>query len=477
MPMIQQHRTGTNSFSAQPILTIILGVAIGWATSLITAIRHGYGISILLATLGVVISLFWIFKPWTARTRFDIFAPINLFVAFYFAIYGLGAINALYIYDFLLRGDASYFNWALLYVVLGLISFGWGYYSRIGYALEKVLPPLPTSWSPKKLRRAGVFLTLLSMGSVFYFMQTTGGVIHYLTNMFQVMLTSMQGWNFYLLLFMPLANIGLFMWYAYRVERGLRGFGFWLYLPVVLLLNFAQSRGQTLLVLASLLIIHHYLKARIKARQLLIFAVLGVAILLSAGIYREYTLWGEGALGNYRSLGDFFRYFVGHFDHFLSFMEVLKSIPDKFDYQFGRTMFLPILLKPLPRAVFPWKPPGTATLFMQTLYPEQLAAGFSRAPSILAELYLNFSVIGILAGLYILGALARTLYTYLKRDAQNKSVVVFYAYTVMSLFGFLRNDLQIALPGYLMFAVPLLLAIRLSYSPSGHSTTVSVGSK
>jgi len=475
--MIQQRQAGASNLGAQLMLTVILGVALGWVVLLITAARDGYGISILLATLGIIVSLFWIFKPWATRTRFDPFTPINLFVAFYLAIYGLGAINALYLYNFSLGDDASYFNWALLYVVLGLISFGWGYYSRLGYVLEKLLPPLPAFWSLRKLRRVGVFLTLLSVGSLFYFMQTTGGIIHYLTNMFQVMLMSMRGWNFYLLLFMPLANIALFMWYAYRVQHSLRGFVFWLYLAIVLLLNLAQSRGQTLAVLASLLIIRHYLKARIKASQLLIFGALAVAILLLAGIYREYTLFGEARLGNYRSLSGLSRYFIGHFDHFITFIEILKSIPDKFDYQFGRTMFLPFLLKPLPRSVFPWKPPGTATLFMQVLYPEQLAAGFSRAPSIVPELYLNFSVIGILVGLYILGTLARTLYTYLKRNAQNKAVVVFYAYTAMSLFSFLRNDFQTAVPAYLMFVLPLLLAMRCSYSPVGRSTTGFVGNK
>jgi oligosaccharide repeat unit polymerase len=89
------------------------------------------------------------------------------------------------------------------------------------------------------------------------------------------------------------------------------------------------------------------------------------------------------------------------------FYEDVKQNINFLGFQHGNTVFLPVILRFVPRAWFPGKPENSAGYVMQMLYPAAFAAGFSLAPSIFGDLYLNFGYTGIIIIVVLLGYCCR----------------------------------------------------------------------
>jgi oligosaccharide repeat unit polymerase len=90
----------------------------------------------------------------------------------------------------------------------------------------------------------------------------------------------------------------------------------------------------------------------------------------------------------------------------IAFYNDVKENIDLLRYQYGETLFLPALLKFIPRSWFPQKPPNSAAYLMEILYPDSFAAGYSLAPSIFGDLYLNFGLFGCMIGIFGFGAVS-----------------------------------------------------------------------
>ena len=119
----------------------------------------------------------------------------------------------------------------------------------------------------------------------------------------------------------------------------------------------------------------------------------------------------------------------------------------------------------VPRAIWPGKPPGigdeTRRIFYPARYNERTGAGVP--PSLFGELVWNFHFPGVIVGMMLLGFGVRTSVEYLNRSRQNPWTVLFYALTVLFLFGSIRTYFAALTMRYLIwmllaFAVVLLCA-------------------
>jgi hypothetical protein len=92
----------------------------------------------------------------------------------------------------------------------------------------------------------------------------------------------------------------------------------------------------------------------------------------------------------------------------------LSVIPERLPHTYGRTIFGDLLLRPLPRALWPEKPQPPRRKLIATIWPVEFQRGTINVEfSALVYPYWDFGLLGVLAGLMAGGILARYLYEYL----------------------------------------------------------------
>jgi hypothetical protein len=104
------------------------------------------------------------------------------------------------------------------------------------------------------------------------------------------------------------------------------------------------------------------------------------------------------------------------------YMFLLNNVPNKNPYIYGKT-YSKFLFGFIPRSLWPEKPETINILYFKTFFPEKYTAGRSRGVSMIGEMYWNFSYIGVICGMCIMGFLIRILDTILYSSIKNKEYV------------------------------------------------------
>lgn len=121
----------------------------------------------------------------------------------------------------------------------------------------------------------------------------------------------------------------------------------------------------------------------------------------------------------------------------------------------GRTMFVPLVTQFVPRAIWPSKPPNTSEYLMAKFHPGEFAAGYSMAPSIFGDAFLNFGTFGTAVLLATLGAFAALCdRAYIRRQL---NMVPLFLVVYGSAYSVLRDNLStglgLGIMSYLSFAL------------------------
>jgi oligosaccharide repeat unit polymerase len=101
----------------------------------------------------------------------------------------------------------------------------------------------------------------------------------------------------------------------------------------------------------------------------------------------------------------FYSQILGEFDAVDSFAAVLHGGPSVFPFRFGQT-YVDVALFIIPRAVWPNKPKAFSTAVGDYVTED----GNDVPPGVIGELYVNFSVLGIVMGMFLLGILMGLVY-------------------------------------------------------------------
>ena len=139
-------------------------------------------------------------------------------------------------------------------------------------------------------------------------------------------------------------------------------------------------------------------------------------------------------------------------------MDVLQIVPSQVNYQYGST-YLTLLFKPIPRSLMPQKPLGASALVEKVLFPALFEAGFARAATVLVELYLNFSGLGIFLGMFLLGVGSRALYAWLRRSNYGSGAVLLYSLSLGNLMLLVRNDFHQYTTFALFYLIPSVATV------------------
>ena len=377
----------------------------------------------------------------------DLFSPTAVFVFGYGGLYLLGMLRWALLEEEAQFDDAASFS-AVGVVLLGLISF-----VAVARTANKAAPAIELGRRPST-SAGGATLVFIVYGlvSILAFLALivlAGGPVEYVLNYEERRLEVLTGWALVLPLCLPAGNIGFVIWMADRLQRGAFSVATALMLGLPLaVMNAAFSRTSLAVLVLTTLVVWHYLWRPIRFRALAVIASGMLLLLSSIALYRIATSAPE-VLSNDSSIDTLTLLFLGQFDAFDSLVQLI-SLDDQWRLQWGATIVLPLLTKPIPRIVWPDKPLATSHWLMDLLMPGWQDTGLNRAAGLLVEQYVNFSLVGVVLGMIILAWLWSRFYSNLYKSPTPISAVLLYSQHVTYLVLLIRNDANSILPQYLV---------------------------
>ena len=220
--------------------------------------------------------------------------------------------------------------------------------------------------------------------------------------------------------------------------------------------------------LLALIIVRHYLTRPVRLATAA-SVVVGAAFAAVAYdlFFREYLVSGlvtslslQGSpLDTLREA--WIQFSSNTFVHVPVLMLMVDAIPTTLPFQLGKP-YGALLTMPIPRVLFPAKPPVGTEIFSRALFGDLLDQGTSVPTTLVGEFYMNFGVLGVLLGGLLVGAGLRLLYRRMLRRRREPTVTPVYALVVATLFPWSRGDTFGPTVFFLAVCAPLWLLARLS---------------
>lgn len=380
------------------------------------------------------------------KGRIDPFSPLAIFTSFYLVLFGFRALDLLIFKHEIIIEDEKYYIYVLVYSILGLHFFHFGYFSNLGHLFLNQKKKISKEWSKRNFKLILISYSLISFLSLLTIIKLSGGISYYFKNIRDALVNITTGTTI-LLVFVLLIKIPLLIWYCDSLYKKKFSFSFYIYFGIAaILLASLGERGPLAFLIMSLLVCYHYVRKRVKFLSILILIVFLISFLVVYGQYRDFTQQGfqikKAGFKLKIGIEATYHYFMNNFDQLNHFKDIIKYVPDRLSYQYGKT-YLNFLVKPIPSFIWEGKPQGAGRVVTQNLYPKAHALQVTIAPSILGELYLNFHLMGILSGMFLFGIICRALYLFLKKNEKNKNVILFYVFCLPSIIGELRGDFNV----------------------------------
>ncbi|HIE27732.1 TPA: oligosaccharide repeat unit polymerase [Candidatus Poribacteria bacterium] len=448
-----------------------------------------YSLFFNLSILSIILFIPPVYQLW--KGKFDLFESINVFIIIYFFMFVLFPLYGIWLGRNWYRRTTNYYsslNLTTIYAIAGVIFFYIGYFLRLGKRIAHILPSFADSWSKKKLNTMVIAYFLMSCLALFVFITNLKGGLSglklYLMNdesynrwyMFHG-----TGWGYFvrLMLFFPIAYL---LWYSNTLEKinktilektfSICLFCFALFCSVASSL----ARGSVLLLVLTMAVQHHYLKSRDGIRYVkwnkgflkyfgyaFIGTILVINFMTFAARYRiYYSVKGLEAFTSFESSEDFIGMTLSPFASSSGFLLVLEDVSRTKDYQWGKT-YLNLFLMQIPRLVWRRKPRDLIKAAPHEYFSRKILRrmGVTATPTLLAELYWNFSWPGILIGCFLFGLFCRSAYEFLKANHTNKAVIMIYSAIIwVGIIKTLRGGFYGGIGNLTRFLIPAIIAIE-----------------
>jgi len=243
---------------------------------------------------------------------------------------------------------------------------------------------------------------------------------------------------------------------------------------LALAVSFLTSRIATIFLLLSGGCVWTYMRSAIRLRSLALVGVLAVVHLTAAGLYRE-ALSAE-SLGMPRE--ELFeradhamvvRYVVKNFEHLYNLSVILEDVPSALAYRYGST-FAQIFVKPVPRQIFVDKPLGASAVLTLHMMPQQSELGFVTGISAIGEFYLNFSIIGVVLGMWLVGCMAAIAYSW--AVSGDPARILLHVSILTGLLTWFRADFNAGTTQALFYSLPILWVIAVGTTKKNSGSLV-----
>jgi hypothetical protein len=411
-----------------------------------------------------------------AQRRFDLWELINPLLAIFFVWYGMGGIFLAHHRLGIIDPEVRYINLAMMYTSIGILAFVLGYLLPFGKELGAKLPPLRLRVSNKKVLTVGIVCYLIGfVMKVIATLDVDQGHPYAEPSGFASLANQLA-------LLRPI-GLGLVALYIFSTKRP------WWGIPIIPLeicvVLITGMRADAILPLIAVLVIYSYI---CKRSPIPFLAAICIAFVLTAPLKVLY--WKEirktpsmdpsgrvHAIG--AALASWHQYYPGR-DYLTASLEstgrristglkalaiVIRDTPSRVDFLYGGSLlsffysFLP------PRIIFPEKPQITAHSFFMLRYRLTLHWDVETCYGIalIGELFANLHLPAVILGLFILGAVCSSFYTWLIQGT-GKSPCGVYLYA-LGLVHFINIEANIGagsagLVRLAIFLIPVLWLIK-----------------
>jgi len=416
---------------------------------------YGYRCSTaLLLSISVFLSLLPMILGYMRQGSMNVFLPVNIFLLFYvlfwiiesayiaargYELFYVGSMNSYHINSF----DNS-----LMWSTVGLIAFLSAYYfsKATGFArlMTSLFPKLIDLSCKKNIKivRKKTYLFFLFIFVLYaMFMNQQGGVVHFINNWKTLRYSAGSGSSVFFIIFYMLQPVIWILFICVLGEaknnrnfckRSVLCFLCCLFIGILILFSLG-SRGAILILMGGMMLIYHYCQKPITFKQLLFLFIFALIFALSMRGYRYFLARGNWEFRNKLDSSiidtisrDLWSTDVGYY--------YMDNVPKQHAFIYGRSLTdIPFFI--IPRKIWRSKPIalGPEVLLLH-FFPDR-GSKSHMGPSLNGELYINFSHMGIILGMTILGFFYQIIEKYLsskKRKKIERSVV----YIIAVAFGF-----------------------------------------
>lgn len=417
--------------------------------------------------------------PLAAQRRIDWFASWNLVV--YTILIGLFARSIYITFDipdtesverlFLLGKAKDVLLWPMLVILIGTAFMSLGYLAgprrRSKLALRIVQSD---DWNEKRLLLVVVIMLVFSWVGIFLFVERTAGEVLLDTiSAKRGVARELTDYNAYgyLRWMATLSGLAFYLMVAVMVSRERVRFRYVMLLSIALCTSlffnvFISARGSIVFLFINWLAISYYLKNKrlnvLKAALFLGIVLVSVRALsdLRRGADIDVTLlqrMNPVALIEpiilSRSLVDASK--TAH---------IMAAVPTRLPYEWGGTLFT-FLIAWIPRSVWSGKPVVNVDNIVGREVFGATSYGAGGVPAgIFAEMYWNFSYLGVVLGCFLAGILVKYTYNLFKACGRNKNIVLVYVICFMPLgASLLGSSVTPIIVGMLTSLVPLYVVL------------------
>jgi len=397
-----------------------------------------------------------------AAKKFDVFNVKIVFLVYYSLQFIIWPIIVLWV-GLTRRPIAidGYYSLGLFYSVLGLLFFlaGNSLSSKMALNKNKYFPS--DKWSVTLIWVLVFCCVIVGYLAFAKLMQATGGITNYISLSGYYRSGGLSGLGYLVYLSSTILALPLLFYAATYLKNphGVSAFNALILgcLVFICLLPAGVIGYRTALLfpLVQLLLIYNYSQKRLSGLVLVLNFLIILFVLLGIGFWRQQV--SSLDVNMLAMLGLELIDTASRFNASEVVAITIKKLEETGDFAFGISSLIGFFTIMVPRAIYPDKIESMSARFSQEIMADWFPAGIDPsgvAPSIIGEMYWQFSIFGVTFAMAIFGFICGRIYKFAMLHNHNRSVLVLYSVFYTYVF-FAAEAPTVATNGF----IPLILVI------------------
>lgn len=354
----------------------------------------------------------------------------------------------------------TYLIMPLLLVVISIYVFIGGYAASISNDLASLTPQPFTRWHPRRAIGTAMFFAIIGVISYAVFVTYTGGIPNSLAELSRKRRppTEYLRWGVSFLYMSSLIYWTTILHEGWRLPSLKSLPAIPLSLTSLTFPIYASSRSQLVWLVGMHLLLFHYHRRYFSARAIVTLAPVTLITVNAMYVIRST---GSATLSQILNPANVLEGAIGARPNGLTAIAHLYHLAgDELPYLWGESLVHWIIF-PIPRALWPGKPMNLGQQLGAELYGQGVGiVGGGTPPTLIGELLLNGGVPLTIFGMFVFGIFVRWGYLYFNPvQTENPLNILLYAgFAVEFCNGIFSGTSSLGLIGFLLWAIPLLLA-------------------